>query len=878
MGVFAIRADERRDVWAGFFTLFGLIGGHSILETARDALFLAKVPAGHLPWVFLLTAGLSFGAVRFQNLFSGRGAARTALSAWTLGAGLVTFAFFALGARLGSAGLYALYVWSGLVTTLSLVHFWTLVGGLFSVTQAKRLYGFIGAGSVFGAIFGSGAASALAKVMPAQHLLLVSAGCFLVTSAMPLSFHASSRTAFVERSVAPTLASNVAYIRDSLYARRVVVMLLLSTVCLTVSEFLFKLMVARLVPAAELGSFLGTVYFAVNVSSLVCQLLVVNLIVRRASLGVALAILPAMLALGGAGIAASGGLVAALALKGADGSLRYSLHRTASELLFMPFSDEARQRVKGFMDVVGQRGGQIVASLGLLVFLASRATPTILSLGLVVLCLAWAASALALREPYIELFRARLKQGRIARLEVSPQLDVASLETLVATLDSQLDNEVVAALQVLEREKKVHLVPALILYHPSVSVVELALSIFTRSERKNAVHVIDRVLDHVSPRVRAAAIAARSVLAPDVRVLFERLEGEESAEVAATITVNLIASGDIAGAKAKQRLEELLRSGSVQTKVALAEAIAVRGSEGFDEVLVTLSKDAVVDVRRAAVVAMTRLVRPAFVPALIERLAEESTRTEAHEALAAHGEMALAGLERALETPETASALRWRIPLAMTHFEPNAAGPALLARLPKETDGGVRFQIIRALERLVRHAPELALDRGALQNVIDDTVKWAFDLLDARIGLARGGREVPSRRTPGHELLAVTLLDKEKNTIERLFRLLDLAHPREDFGQIHRGLLGTRDTRATSIELIDNILTEPLRAAVRGLVDDIPDEERLANSGKYHEPRGLAYRALLSYLRSNDESEALRDIASFHWAELHSDLATQEAG
>ena len=37
-------------------TLFALIASHSILETARDALFLAKVPVTRLPWVFLAIA------------------------------------------------------------------------------------------------------------------------------------------------------------------------------------------------------------------------------------------------------------------------------------------------------------------------------------------------------------------------------------------------------------------------------------------------------------------------------------------------------------------------------------------------------------------------------------------------------------------------------------------------------------------------------------------------------------------------------------------------------------------------------------------------------------------------------------------------------
>ena len=56
-----MRKGERRDVWVAFVTLFALIASHALLETARDALFLARVPASRLPWVFLAIAALSFG-------------------------------------------------------------------------------------------------------------------------------------------------------------------------------------------------------------------------------------------------------------------------------------------------------------------------------------------------------------------------------------------------------------------------------------------------------------------------------------------------------------------------------------------------------------------------------------------------------------------------------------------------------------------------------------------------------------------------------------------------------------------------------------------------------------------------------------------------
>lgn len=868
VALLAIRPDERRDAWAAFFTLFGLIGSHTVLETARDALFLAKVPASKLPWVFLAVAALSFVIARAQALVAARISGRPALAVFALAAGGVTFGFFTVVERLGDSGLYALYIWSGLLTTLLLVHFWTLVGNLFSVTQAKRLYGFIGAGSVLGAIFGSGTAGALARVIPAHDLLLVSAVGFGATSGLPFLFRDAGHAASSKERTTTSISGNLQYIRESLYAQRVVAVLLVSTITLTLADFVFKSMVAKLVAKEDLGHFLGSVYFTLNVASLACQLLVVSRLLKRTSLGAALAVLPILLAAGGAAVAATGGLVAVLALKSADGSLRYSLHRTATELLFLPFSEEARARVKGFMDVIGQRGGQIVASIALLAFAAlPGASVRILAVGLVAIAVFWAVAALALREPYVEIFRARLKTGRIAHLEEFPDLDLASLETLISALDSRFDNEVLAALQVLEREQKVHLIPALILYHPSDVVVERALAIFTRARRTNVVHVIDRVLEHPSPRVRAATIAARSVLAPDAQKLLMRMSFEESAEVRATITVNLIASGDIYGSDAKERIDALIKRGTPQTKVALAEALAERSVKGYDDVLITLSRANEREVRCAAVDAMGRLLREAFLPALIERLGEERTRPNAEKAITNYGDIALPALIQALETTDAVTTLRWRLPHAMALLSPQPAATALLSWLPNEPEGSVRFQIIRALERLVRRTPELPLDAKVLEKSIDQTLQRAYASMDSRLVLTRGVEVEPKRKTVGHDLLRTALEDKEKNAKDRLFRLLGLLHPTEDFFQIHRQLGGTKDQRATSLELIDGILRNPLRSAVRGLVDEISEEEWTLLARYYQFPRNKDYAALLEHLKEHD-SEVVREVARYHVEEL----------
>src|SRR5687768_5316295 len=120
LGLRAIRADERRPAAVAFFALFGFIGSHAVLETARDALFLAKVPASRLPWMYLGIAVASLAVGRLQALLSRGAAPRPALAGSVATAGAVTLSLWAVLGPLGDAGLYALYVWSGVLTTLVL--------------------------------------------------------------------------------------------------------------------------------------------------------------------------------------------------------------------------------------------------------------------------------------------------------------------------------------------------------------------------------------------------------------------------------------------------------------------------------------------------------------------------------------------------------------------------------------------------------------------------------------------------------------------------------------------------------------------------------------------------------------------------------------
>ncbi len=865
-----IRAGESRNTWAAFAMLFVLIASHSVLETARDALFLADIPASNLPWVYLAIAGLSLVVTQLQARLSQRVAGRAALSAWTALAAFITLLFWLAGDRFEVSGLYALYIWSGLLTTLVLVHFWILLGDLFSVTQAKRLYGLIGAGSVVGAIVGSATAGGLATILDdPSNLLVVTAGGLALASVLPLAFNGSGPTQKPGKVESTSLLAAARFVASKAYTRRVVALLLLAAATVTVADYLFKATAAAHVRPENLGMFFGGVYLALNVLSLGAQLFLVSWLVRRFKINVALAVLPALLIVGGSMMIATAGVIAAIAIKGADGSLRYSLHRTSAELLFVPLSSAARRRVKAFIDVVGQRGGQSLASIAILSMVGLGLGTRVLATLLVVLATAWLVSAIDLHRFYLDIFRKRLKRGASASLEEYPELDLGSLETLIAALDSPNDREVLVALDVLEREQKTRLIPALILYHPSDAVVIRALELFTESNRTQVVPLCDRMIEtHGSDRVRAAAVAARSVLALDDDMLRDRLAIEESEQVRTAITVNLIAAGALKGREAENELEMIEATGSDQALAALADAIGRRRAIDLEDVLLRIADHPSVEVKIEAGRALAALATERSLDKLVGLLGSESTRARARRSLIEVGESGLSALIRAWRAPTSSQRIRWQLPAAIVAFEPEQAVATLLELMEGEWDGMLRYRAIRAIEIIAKQNPELRFDRSVLTRSVEATIARCYRYIDRRLSLERGADEDSSRRTPGHALLAQILADKEQNAVERVFRLLGLAYPTEDFDSIYRGIDSQKASQLqNSLELVENILSPPLRGAVAGLIDDLPPALRLGGGEHYHSPRRLGYDALLAEMLDSSSS-TVQDVTAFHIGEL----------
>lgn len=929
-GLVYVRPEERRSTFAAFGTLLAITTGHTLMETARDALFLTKLPAAQLPWMYLIIAAFALAlaqATKAGAKADSKGAIGIAL---VLAAG-VTAAFWALVHGTPSPWiLYALYVWSGLFASWVTVQFWTLLGRIYAMDAAKRLYGFIGGGAVLGGVVGALLARATVAMFSPRWALLLAAGLFLAATAPAMMV----RVPAIDPDVAPipiaedrdakkrgSMSAGMTLLWNNAFARRVLGIVLVSTITVTLADFLFKSEVARAMPhARELAAYLSVFYAVTNTLALVAQVFVAPWVFRTYGVQRALFFFPVLVVMAASGVLATGGLVlaAVVGLKLLDGTFRYSIHRTSTELLLVPVPDATRERIKPIVDLIGSRGGQAIASIAILVLVMVGANNA-MTLGAFVLALAviWVSLVVTIRTLYLDVFRDTLKAGGLTGKAELPELDLGALETLFAGLNSSHDLDVLASLELLADQKRERLIPALILYHPSRDVVLRALEIFTQRGRTDFVSIADRLNGHPDREIAAAALRARTAVAPDQELLRKRLE-DKCPQVSATALVALIARGWIEDAEANERLDAAIAKRSWVTAAELARSIRdistdesqKKTCECLDDLLVRLAREAhafadgacsdeelddearpsvtgtvrtigmVVtppDVRIRLEVARAMAVRknPEFLPTLLSMLANHELRAAARAAILQLPD-SLRSLEDAMASPDLPRDVRVHLPRTIAMFEPEAASRVLLPRLLVETDGAVRYKVLRSLVRMRRVAPNVRLDESVLLRAAESNLEHAAEL--RRWGTALGGvsDEPPSSLVSAdplraaHHLLTDLVRDKETHATQRLFLVLELLYG-EDFDDIGRGLR-SRDPkrRASSLELVENLVKAPLKARVLALVGDAAPASTRA--GAADAPPELAYdRAVLEILAKGGAT--MRTLAEYRAVEIGLDTS-----
>jgi ATP:ADP antiporter, AAA family len=811
----AIGASSRISrAWPFAVLLFMLVGAHTLLETARDSLFLRTQPVSRLPWVYLAVAVAVLVVTPAQVWVLRRKTGRLVLAATLLVATALTVAFWA--ATMNSLVVNAFYVWTALFSSLVFAQFWLGPAEAFNTGEAKRLFAFIGAGGLVGAVAGAATAKLVLMAARPRSLLLASAALTLGGAIVASVWRPPSRLSPAAGDIVVLRAVPQEALHDP-YLRLLTLLALVPALAATLVDYVFKAAVAAHIAPHNIPEVVANAYLAQTLLGLIVEVLAVRFLLGYEGVTRSLLLLPVVLLATATGFAVASTVALAVCLKVLDGGLRPSLYRVSTELLYVPVPPARRRLLKPSIDTVGQRGGQSAASLVLLLVQNLASAPALAAVAIAGAAVVWLQVIRALRSRYVQLFRAQLASGRAETTRL-PKLDLEVAQTLVAALGSHEVREVLTAMDLLARYGRLRLVPGLILYHPDAVVVRAALEHFEGSERDDVDALGSFLLKHPDESVRAAGIR-RWVAAKRSVDELQKMAEDPSPVVRATALVAF--SGTPAGAEVMPQLQAIARGASNEERRALAHAIADSPRPDLSPVLEALFACPDLETRREVIRSTQRLVpvgAARFVPNLGAMLVDPRLRSVARDALVAIGEPALEWLAEQLRSDATPFHLAREIPATVARFPHLRAAPILMETIASPEGGLVRFRALRALNQIHRERPDVSFQRSVLEAALRIELSKVFKSRALRLAAARC-RDAHGEWPAGMLLLEI-LEGKETLAIERVFRVLQLLFPKERVERVYLGWRSRRpELRVAAEELLFELLPAPWREAVLAVLD-----------------------------------------------------------
>jgi ATP/ADP translocase len=846
----------RADVLAPAAVLFAIMVAHALLETARDALFLARLGPDRLAWAYLAIAAAALLAITAVRRWAGLVDPRHTLIAFLIVAVAGT-AVLAAAISIAPWVVFALYVWTGLIASLVVPAFWTLLDRSLRVSEAKRVFTVIGAGGVLGAMVGSLLAAVLGSAVEARHLVTAGAVAFGIATVAAFALAPHPLPGEAPPAAPPEAATHLRRARR--FVRLLLVLAMISTITLTLGDLAFKRVLAERLAPEELAPAFGQIYAVLNIVGLAVQLAIAPRLFAKLGVGGALVILPLLVVGGALGFALTGATVAILVLKLGDGGLRHSLHRVGSEILYLPVPDPVRDGAKPIADALGQRGGQAIAAL--LVFaIAALDSARALSIVTTVVGAVWLGVLLAIRRGYVEQFREMLRAASVRRDVRVPALDRDALDLLGEALASPDEIEALAALDLLARRGGK--IPALVLYHPRQRVVRRALALLGKKLTPDAVRPLLHLIDHPDPEIRADALAASSRFGWHRDRLLAALEDPHPGVRAAALV------GLVDEEPHRERVTsgiEAMAKGTIAEQAALAHAIGYAADPRFRHILQALV------LRREPAVVREVLAVYARHPVLADLgrlgllLHDPHTRRDLRRVFVAAGTRGLTRAITALDDPKTPLNVRQHLPRTISLFRSRPAAAALVARLPREDDPTTEYKILRALGRMRTDDPTLPVDVGIIRayarRAIEAAARFAtlFDYLC--VGMS------PGASTSGSQLLVELLDERRRNALERAFRALAILYPRADLRSVHDAILGEDEERSSAArEIIDHLIPLDLRRPLLDVIDDLTPDERRARLGPLAPGPFPTYEDFVAELLA-DANPLQRCIVAHHVAE-----------
>lgn len=378
---------ESPPLWWALLYFFSLLCGYYVLRPVRDTMGASTDVSAVFPPALLALGeriGFPVGAFTLQLLFTATFLAMVLLqplygalvSRFPRRVFLPTVNLVFVACLLGfwwafdshAPGRGALFfVWVAVFNLFAVTVFWSFMADVFDNANARRFYGYIGAGGTLGALCGPAITRALVGTVGVANLLLVSAGfllvclvCILRLRPWALARERAHGDSSSGRAMGGSFLAGLRLVWERPLLRALAMLMFFGVGVGTLLYNEQAAIVRQYYPSPEASTrYYSTIDWAVNGLTILVQLLLTRFLLRRYGVAPLLLLPAAAILLGFSLLSASPLPVLVAIVQVATRASEFSLAKPARETLYTRVDRESRYKAKAVIDTAIYRGGDL---------------------------------------------------------------------------------------------------------------------------------------------------------------------------------------------------------------------------------------------------------------------------------------------------------------------------------------------------------------------------------------------------------------------------------------------------------------------------------------------------------------------------------------
>lgn len=372
-----IDKKERSKTILVFLFYFCVIFSYYLIKPSKDSLFIHYMGAKYLSEAYII---IPFATLIFLFLYDYlvRKLSRRVFGSLMMGFYILNvvgiWLMFEAGWKREAACF--LYVWSDIFSVSSVTLFWSITNDIYTSETAKKVYGFLGMGSVLGGCLGSCVTEKIVTKMETENLLLGAALFFVIIIILINKIdamagqHSSDETgAPVEKHEKPSgkgmaeLVRNFMLVVRSRYLLFFTLLVFLTITCSKLVDYqIGRVLEVSIADKNAKTYFMGNLYFWANLISFVV-LIFSTLFYRYLGIFGTLHLAPMINIVTVAGFTACPVLSFITITKILDGSIKYGITQVTREMLYIPTTKEEKYRAKAVIDILFYRMASVFSAL-----------------------------------------------------------------------------------------------------------------------------------------------------------------------------------------------------------------------------------------------------------------------------------------------------------------------------------------------------------------------------------------------------------------------------------------------------------------------------------------------------------------------------------